>query len=202
MKILVHHASVIPVLCIVGLLAGSSSPSYSQDVKFATKGITEIGGSVSFSSYTPVFNGETEEDGISILTFAPQIGYFIGDGFELGFATGISLLPGISSISPDEGDGITLLQLFAAPSYNFTTGSETTFPFIEGLLGYTSLSSDGDDASGFSYGGRGGVKIVLVEHLLMTVSGQYLLMTFNPEGADERSGFNYLSFGVGISGYF
>ena len=126
------HRFAIPVFCVLGLVACSSAPSYSQDDKFATKGITEIGGSVSFSSYTPVFNGESSEDGISILTFAPQIGYFLGDGFELGFATGISLLPGISSISPDEGDGITLLQLFAAPSYNFTTGSETTFPFIEG----------------------------------------------------------------------
>jgi hypothetical protein len=184
------------------MLAVSFGTTFSQDAKFATKGIVEIGGSVSFSSFTPVVNGESAEDGLSILTFAPQFGYFLGDGFELGFATGISLLPGISSISPDEGDGVTLVQLFAAPSYNFTTGSESAFPFIEGLLGFTSVASGGDDASGFSYGGRAGAKIVLVDHLLMTVSGQYLLITFNPEGADERNGFNYLSFGVGISGFF
>jgi hypothetical protein len=46
------------------------------------------------------------------------------------------------------------------------------------------------------------VKLAVVAPLLVTFSGQYLMITLNPDGADERNGFNYLNFGVGVSGYF
>jgi hypothetical protein len=172
-----------------------------QDRKFAVKGTTELAGSISYSSFTPVSNGSTG-DALSIFSFGPQIGYFVIDGLELGLSTGVSLLPGFSTVSPENGDNTTIVQLFASPSYNFQTKSNI-YPFLEAQIGYSSLSSGGSETmSGFSYGGRGGMKIAPVEHFLFTFSVQYLLLTFNPEGADERSGFNYLSIGIGVGGYF
>jgi hypothetical protein len=200
MRTFIGRWTAAAVIVIAALLAASTTSS-SQEKAFATRGVVEAAGTVSFSSYTPVFNGETD-DAISVFTFAPQVGYFFADGFEVSLGTGISLFPGITSISPSEGDGLTVMQLFAAPSYNFTTSGGTAFPFVEAHIGYTSASIADEDVSGFSYGGRGGVKIVIADHLLLNLSGEYLLLTFNPEGADERNGFNYLSFRVGISGYF
>jgi hypothetical protein len=145
----------ILVITLAAMTACTQGVSNAQDSSFATKGIWEVAGTVALSSYTSVSNGETG-DAITIFTFAPQVGYFVGNGFELALGTGIALLPGVSIISPEEGESITLTQLFFAPSYNFRTSGGTTFPFIEGMIGYTSMSSGSDDVSGVSYGARGG----------------------------------------------
>ena len=178
-----------------------SSSGIAQDRQFAKEGVTEISGTLSYSSFTSVSRGETG-DAISIFTLAPQIGYFITDGFELSLGTGVSLIPGFSVISPEDGESTSLLQLFLAPSYNIKTNDAKLYPFLEAQLGYTSLSSGDDTNSGFSYGGRAGIKIAAVEHFLVNLSVQYLLITLNESGATERNGFNYLTVGVGISGYF
>ncbi len=172
-----------------------------QEKQFATKGVTELSGTVSYSNFTSVTNGETG-DAISIFTLAPQIGYFITDGFELGLGTGISLLPGFSVLSPEDGESTNILQFFISPSYNLVTDNKNLYPFIEAQLGYTSISSGDQTDSGFSYGGRAGLKIVAVEHLLVSASVQYLLITLNESGETERDGINYLMVGIGIAGYF
>ena len=172
-----------------------------QDKQFAMKGVTELSGSLSYSSFTSVSNGETG-DAMSIFVLAPQIGYFVTDGFELGLGTGIALLPGFSVISPEDGESTNLFQFFFAPSYNFQTQGGKLFPFIEAQLGYTSTSSGDNSASGFSYGGRVGLKVIAVEHFLISITGQYLVITLNEVGAEERNGINYLMVGVGMSGYF
>lgn len=48
----------------------------------------------------------------------------------------------------------------------------------------------------------GGTKIAAAGNFLVSVYGQYLLLSFSPEGATERSGFNYLSFGIRLGGFF
>ena len=168
---------------------------------FATKGTTELAGTVSFSTYTPV-SGDRTGDATSLFTFAPQVGYFVSDGLELGLSTGFALLPGVTVITPSSGKSTTFTQLFFSPSYNFQTKGEDIFPFIEGQLGYTAVSSGNYTESGLSYGGRGGIKIVAAEHFLITPSVQYLAITLNREGATTRTGFNYLVVGVGVAGYF
>lgn len=172
-----------------------------QDKEFAKKGITEISGSVYYSSYTTVSNGQTG-DAISIFGLAPQIGYFVTDGFELGLGTGISLLPGVSIVSPENGNSTTYTQLFLSPSYNIILESKRVYPFFEAQLGYTSVSSGDNSISGFSYGGRAGIKIIAIEHFLISFSSQYLAITLNNDAATERNGFNYFTIGFGISGYF
>lgn len=185
---------VLPAMMII-------SNGNAQEKQFATKGVTELSGTVSYSNFTSVTNGETG-DAISIFTLAPQIGYFITDGFELGLGTGISLLPGFSVLSPEDGESTNILQFFISPSYNLVTDNKNLYPFIEAQLGYTSISSGDQTDSGFSYGGRAGLKIVAVEHLLVSASVQYLLITLNESGETERDGINYLMVGIGIAGYF
>lgn len=185
---------------LITVLLLFSSSNFAQDKLFARKGVVELNGNISFSSYTIVSNGKTGNT-TSIFTFAPQIGYFISDGFEIGLGTGISLIPGISVISPEGGNNSSLVQLFFSPSYNISTENKNLYPFLEAQLGYTSTSSGNSTSSGFSYGGRGGFKLIAKEHLLFTFSIQYLAITLDESGATERNGLNYFTIGIGISGY-
>ena len=197
-----HSAKILVIASVVALLFVSSSATIAQEKQFATKGTTELAGTISYSNFTMVYNGETSDNDLSIFTLAPQIGYFITDGFELSLGTGIALLPGYSVLSPSEGESTNIFQLFLAPSFNLRTENKSIYPFVEAQLGYTSTSSGDNTESGFSYGGRIGVKFVAANNFLITFSGQYLLITLNEDGADERNGLNYLTIGVGVSGFF
>ena len=195
-----NFSSAILILIAFSVLAIISSAN-AQNRQFATKGVAELSGAVSYSNFTIVSHGETG-DAISIFTIAPQVGYFVIDGLELGLGTGVSLLPGFSIISPENGESTSLLQIFFAPSYNIQTESKNLYPFVEGQLGFTSMSSGDQTDSGFSYGGRAGIKVLAAEHFIISFSAQYLLITLNESGTAERNGFNYLNVGVGIAGYF
>jgi hypothetical protein len=158
--------------------------------QFADPGVVELGGSISFSSITPVYAGETG-DAVTLLTFRPVIGVFVIDGLELG------LNPlGITYISTSGASSTALSFLFAA-SYNFRTEG-SAYPFLEAILGFTS-SSNGDDRSGFTWGGRAGAKFVVTEGGLLNVGIQYLLVTRNPDVATERYGTNELSIALGFT---
>lgn len=167
-------------------------PCRSQETKeFAEKGTVELGGSVSFQSVTPVFNGASG-DATTIFTLAPFFGYFVSDGFELGvnpFDITVNSLPNSNSS--------TRISILFAPSYNFKTNS-IAYPFVEGLLGYTSLS-DGGTESGFSWGARGGVKLAVTDKGLLNLGVQYLQITMNPSGATSRFGSNNFSLSAGFT---
>jgi hypothetical protein len=195
------------LLCLVLVVVACQSFMIAQESSFAAKGTTELGGTVSYSSITFVSRGESADNATTTLTIAPQVGYFVTDGLEIGFSPGISffLFPqGFTSMgSTDTGMKSYVIQLWGTVAYNFHTSGRTIFPFIEAQGGYT--ASDewlyGDRVSGFSYGVKGGIKVVAVEHLLINISVQYNVITLNPTGASDRSGFNYLSVGVGVGGF-
>jgi hypothetical protein len=187
-------------LAVFVIIALMSSLVNAQDKKYACERVVELSGTVSYSTYTPVSNGQSGTS-TSIMTIVPQIGVFVSDGLELSLSTGFSLLPGISIISQPNSESITMVELFFAPSYNFRTASETLFPFLEAQIGYTSLSGEFYTQSGLSYGGRGGLKIVVADHLLLTMSAQNLAITLNSSGSMNRSDFNYLTIGIGVGGF-
>ena len=178
-----------------------SAPAFGQERYFGKVGTTEIAGSISFSSITTVSNGNAG-DATTLFSLGPEIGYFVVDGFEIGFNPGVSLVPGVSIITPPRGDGTTILQLFAYPAYNLHVEGSPVTPFLQVPFGYTSMSSGSITQSGFSWGVKGGIKVVATSHLLLTIYGQYLALSFNPENATERYGFNFLTFGVGVGGFF
>ncbi len=189
-----NSKSLLVISILIFTIIVLNSPFISaQDKKFAEKGVVELGGNISFQSFTPVSNGNTGT-ATTIFTLAPFIGIFVADGFEIG------LNPlGITSLG-FSGGSITQIRIFVAPSYNFKTNG-TAHPFIEALLGYTA-QSNGTSASGFSYGGRGGVKIEVTEKGLLNLGIQYLLITLNRSGEPERTGTNELSISAGFTVWF
>lgn len=192
MKTIIYPVAVI----LAGLLMLPNRAAQAQEEtrktkRFAAKGTTELGGSISFQSVAPVSNGNTG-DATSVFTVLPFIGFFAADGFEIG----VNPL-GITTVSPPSGSSFTQIMIFAAPSYNFNTGSRA-YPFLEALLGFTS-QSNGSTRSGFSWGGRGGVKVAIAEHALLNLGLQYIQITLNQSGAAERSGSNNISVSAGFS---
>lgn len=178
-----------------------SAAACSVHAQFGSKGVTEFGGSVAYSSTTVVANGTAASESTSILNFMPYINYFITDGFSLALSPGINVvkLAGTS-------DAITNYLLFVVPGYTFSTKGNV-FPYIEGMIGYTALSSKTNplvgtgelDLSGLSFGGKGGVKVLVGKNGLLSIGVAYTLLNLSAKGADKRSGFNNLAFSMGFS---
>jgi hypothetical protein len=180
----------IRVVYLVIIILCCTLNNYSQ---FARAGVIETGGDISFSSTKTVFDGETVGNSVNIFSFSPYFGYFITDGFELGFK------PTISSISSGGGSTTTVF-FFAAPAYNFVT-SGNLYPYIEGLLGYTS-QSNGTTRNGLSYGLAGGLKIGVGGRALVNTSIQYVAYTLDRDQTPGRDGFNQLWLGAGFRVWF
>ncbi len=193
MKTLFDRVS-LPTSLIVVMLALPAQVSLAQETnRFALRGCTELGGSISFQSVTPVSNGNSG-DATTVFSLSPFIGYFPADGFEIGVNPF-----GITSAT-HSGHTATQVMIFAAPSYNFKTEG-IAYPFIEALIGYTS-QTDGSTFSGFSWGGRAGVKLAVTGKGLLNLAIQYVQITLNPEGAVNRNGSNQLAISAGFTVWF
>ncbi len=187
---------------VLAVLVFSFAAGAQTSHTFAKKGIWETGGSIGFSSTTDVTNGESADDSQTDFTLEPYIGYFITDGFELG------LIPIFSSSSLGDYSNSTF-GIFLAPAYNFMTGSNI-IPFIEGRIGYNTSSDDQNvageiitvDRSGLSYGARGGIKVELGGNSLLNVGLQYMMITLDPENADERNGYDQFALTAGWTVFF
>lgn len=177
--------SVIFIFLVI--LSGTSSAQ--RYGGFASPGVVELGGNISFTSTTGVAAGETGGTN-SLFSFSPYVGYFFTDGFELGF----------NPFEIQSGNGYSSVLILVAPSYNFRTAS-VAYPFIEALLGYASVS-DGSSRSGFSWGLRGGVKLALGGNSLLNLGLQYLQVTLDPSGATSRYGYNQFAFSAGFTVWF
>jgi len=171
--------------------------SEAQDAKrtFASPGVFELGGSASYSYNQPVVNGKTS-DGTHAIAVTPFIGYFVADGLEVvANPLGFSYSKTGSQTQMD-------LRLLGGLAYNLKV-QPGIYPFIEGLAGFTSRTSDSGGGettvSGFSWGGRGGVKFAVTSHGMVNVGVQYLQVTLSPSGANERNGTNELSVSAGFT---
>jgi hypothetical protein len=169
--------------------------------QFATKNVIELGGSISYSSTTIVTDGTAASESSSIFQFLPYVNYFVTNGFSVAISPGINIvkLAGTS-------ESITNYLLFLVPGYTFSTKSDV-FPYIEGMVGYTALSSKANplagtgeiDLSGISFGAKGGIKVLVGKNGLISVGVSYILLNLSAKGADKRSGFNNLAFSLGWS---
>lgn len=165
--------------------------------QFATKKVIELGGAISYSSTTAVSEGTSASESTSIFQFMPYANYYIMNGFSLGLSPGINIVKFAGS-----SESITNYSIFFVPGYTFSTKSNV-FPYIEGMVGYTSLSQDTTlDLSGISFGAKGGVKLVVGKSGVVSIGFSYILFNLSPKDADKRSGYNNLAFSLGYSIFF
>lgn len=183
------------ILLIVSIVCVQPLAMQAQNLTDA--GTFELAGTISFSNY----KAPAADVSYSVFTFAPQVSYFVMENFSVGVTTGLGYLPGVSIVSPKGGESSTVVQLFASPAYHFALDSKKLHPFVEGQIGYAVVTS-GEATSGLSYGGRAGVKFTPVSHFVLTFAGQFVSMRLRQTGIDQRFGWDYWTFGVGVGGYF
>ena len=161
--------------------------------RFGSPGTVELGGSTTFTASQPVLAGKTA-NWVYDFSLLPYVGYFVIEGFELGINPA-----GVNVNSTGDTTAVQLRILFA-PAYNFHTATMVT-PFVEGLAGITSASlirsGSTTSISGFTFGGRVGIKAALIERGMLTIGIQFLRITLNPSGAGSRNGSNELSVSAG-----
>jgi len=191
-RILVSPPVIAAFLLLSAAGAWAQAP---QHKRFGTSGTVELGGSASFTAEQPVAEGTTGS-WVYDLSFMPYAGYFVADGLELGINPA-----GVSVTTVGDTSTVRLRILFA-PSYNFRTPTMIT-PFLEGLAGFTSSSiiHKGSTASvsGFTFGGRVGIKTAVTDRGMLTIGVQYLRITLNAQGAGSRSGSNELAIAAGYT---
>lgn len=173
---------------------------FGQKENFPGKGMFELSGSLGYVNYSLTYQGQSGKS-TSLFSFSPQLGYFFTNNFEIGLTSGVVFLPTLSYQTQD-GNNLTGVQLFVSPSYHFKMDSSKMTPFVEAQLGYTYLANSDLSRSGISYGGRGGIKYVPVEHIILTFSAQYLIINLNASEENDKSRYNYLAIGAGVGVYF
>ena|SRR2546427_6312938 len=179
---------------VAWLLACSQVSLFAQEAqRFGMKGTREIGGSIAFQSWTPVYDGQTG-DGFSTLNVAPFMGLFLSDGFELGF----NPLGFTASWYGGAGASTSALTVTIAPSYNFVSDGKST-PFIEGLFGVVLIS--GGTSHGYDYGGRIGIKNEIAGNTLLNLAAEYLL-TASSSAPSGRNGSNLLMVSASLTAWF
>jgi len=166
------------------IITALAVPVFSQGKDYATKGIWEIGGSVSYNSDTTTNKGTNGSPDLDTtyktLTFAPEVSYFVIDNFSLGL-----MLEYVNMKEEDEDIDYNYLTgeirtitytdkshsttLFLTPTYVFK--QDKIYPYIGALLGTYSTSWD---TSATKYGLRGGVKVKIGENGLLNLGLQYL----------------------------
>jgi hypothetical protein len=177
---------------VIFVLVFVSSMALAQD--FAKEGVIEFGGTASFNSIQMIANGESYGDASSVITLTPQVGYFLMEGVEVGVD------PFEFTSTSSGGNTSSTLGFWAFGAYHFVSGS-STYPYLQALVGYTSMTAASETASGLSYGLAGGAKFEIAGGLLLNAQASYKFYTYNPSGADKRFGANVLSVGVGLSGF-
>src|SRR5689334_8299471 len=150
MQSIMRFTALITGVILLVVFSAAQLRAQEREV-FPLKGTTEIGGSFSFISTTPVVNG-VNGDARTTFLMTPSVGYFLSDGFELGVDP--------FAIRSESGGGATITDVLflISPAYNFRTDGMVT-PYIEGLLGYASTSGGGASANGVSWGLQGGLKL-------------------------------------------
>ncbi len=179
-------------------LCCTSANAQKRKHQFGLKGEWELGGTIFYSSTTPVVNDSTG-NATNVFQIQPVIGYFVTKGVEIG------IQPTLTFVSSN-GYSYNTMALYFAPAYNFIMKGKI-YPAIVALIGYTSTSTTPTtgpsySASGFSWGGEAGVKMNLAGNSLLFAGLQYLRVTNNPSGSTSRNGQNVLSFGVGWNVFF
>ena len=178
-----------------------SAIACSVHAQYASRGVVEFGGSIAYSSTTVVTNGTAATQSTSLFNFMPYVSYYLVDGFSVALSPGVNIVKIAGS-----SNSITDLDLFVVPGYTFSTKG-IVYPYIEGMLGYTALSSNSNplggtaklDNSGVSFGGKAGIKLLVGKSGLFSVGVAYTLLNFSPKGATKRSGFNNLALSMGFS---
>jgi len=161
---------------------------------FTVKGITEVGGNISYTNTTSVTNRNTAENSPGVFSLDIPIYYFVVDGFEAG------LIPSYQNLSFGKSSA-SLLKILVGVAYNVKTNS-TAYPFFEGRVGFNT-ASNGETRSGLVWAVIGGVKVHVAGNTLLNFGVGYTQNTLEDNNDQNgRSGTDVIEGRAGFTVFF
>lgn len=139
--------------------------SVTTETSYGRKGTFELGAST----------GMMLAPGFRNVNFAPMLGWFVGDNFE------VSAIFGVSNIKAGD-DSTTVLSSLVEPSYHVPLAG-STFGFIGMGVGVAYVSELG---TGLEVAPRIGLNVVLGRNSVLTPSFSYEYTTHNTDTVDEN----------------
>ncbi|MBN2227012.1 MAG: outer membrane beta-barrel protein [candidate division Zixibacteria bacterium] len=174
------------------------------------KGSMIVGGTAMYASLGGDMYEVGEDGSISTITLTPSIGYFVSPGLLIGADFTYTSISGGDDDEIDYsvfGIGPTVAYFFNMdPTRVEVKGA--TYPYIKGFFMYGSLSAGDDeeeDISGditvTSFGGRGGIMMMLSNAVALDIGVQYNKDSYEPDGAEESTDGTRLQIGAGITAF-
>lgn len=151
-----------------------TSMAYSQ----TNKGNFVVSGSTGLQVVNTKIEGE---DGFTIVTLSPSIGYFVADGLSIG-----------ADLNLVTTEGETVLSALPSATYYFDTQSQVK-PFVGLGIGYSSISIDdsyyGDETfSGLALGANLGMVYLFNKNAGLNLGLQYMRNDFSDLGVQNVFG--------------
>ncbi len=165
------------------------------------KGSMIVGGTLMYASLGDDLY-ESDDESMTLITVTPSVGYFVSPGLLIGADFTFS------SISAGD-DGIDYSAFAIGPCVGYYFNMDPTrveakgamYPYIKGFFLYGSVSEDDEDATMTSFGGRGGIIMMLSNAVALDMGIQYNKDSFEPDGADESISGSRLQIGGGITAF-
>jgi hypothetical protein len=162
------------------------------------KGSMTIGGTAYFNSQSGERYENFQGDGYTEIGIMPEFGYFIAPGIKIGAS--------LAFVSASQGDeSATLFGIGPNVTYYFNLNKERTevkgavYPYIGGFFSYAT-TSNGVDLTETSFGGRGGINLMLSQAVAVDFGLQFSSESLDPDGFDSISGTT-LSLLAGIQAF-
>lgn len=184
--------------CFVGVLSAQT-----EQGKFFIGGNSNL----NFTSVNNKWKNDGGDGDLGSTTkfeFAPQVGYFVADGFAVGIQMPIS-----TQTDKDEDDDKFKTNSFAfMPFARYYFGDNNVKPYLHGGLGLGSIKmedvadSDETKLKTFVYGISGGVAIFLNDNIALDLGLGYQSTTLRPSedmDGDPRNISSGVAFNVGFS---
>lgn len=151
-------------------------------------------GTVSVTSQGGELYENTAGDRVNTVLLNPSVLYFVAPGVALGGELYVE--------NASQGDvSVTTIGVGPTIAYFFGDSDSSVYPFVGANVVYSSLSTDGFDASGFGFGLAGGADFMLTESVAITAQLDYSIENLSVDQANEAFSGNTLRLMLGVAAF-
>lgn len=180
-------------LVVLALFVGLASPALAQEYAI-DKGSWVLDGTISFTSSGGELNENAQGDRLNSASLAPSVLYFVAPGLALGGTLDV----GYSS----QGDfSATTIGIGPEIAYFFGAPESSVYPFVASRVGYFSLSTEGFDASGITFGFGAGVSAMLSPSVALIIQGTYNVRNVSVDQLNETFSGNQFGLSMGVAAF-
>lgn len=180
-------------MVVLALLAGLASPALAQGYAI-DRGAWVLDGTISITSQGGELYENSQGDRLNSVSLAPSVLYFVVPGLALGGSLNVGYASQGDFSATTIGVGPEIAYFFGAPE-------SSVYPFVDGSVGYFSLSTEGADASGITFEFGAGVAAMLSPSVALIVQGTYNIANVSVDQANETFSGNQFGLSMGVAAF-